>query len=62
VSRPLLLKLLEDGTIASRQLPGGHRKIARADLNAYQAKKVTRRRLLAEAMNEVVTAGEYLPE
>jgi excisionase family DNA binding protein len=63
VSRPLLLKLLDDGTIASRQLPGGrHRKIARADVDAYQAKKVTRRRLIAEAMNEVVTAGEYLPE
>ncbi len=63
VSHPLLVKLLDDGTIASRQLPGGrHRKIARADVDAYQAKKATRRRLIAEAMNEVVTAGDYLPE
>jgi excisionase family DNA binding protein len=63
VSRPLLVKLLDDGTIPSRQLPGSrHRKIARSDLDAYQAKKSTRRRLIAEAMNEVAAAGEYLPK
>ncbi len=63
VSRPLLVKLLDDGTIPSRQLPGSrHRKIARADLDAYQAKKSTRRHLIAEAMNEVADGGEYLPK
>lgn len=63
VSRPLLVKLLDDGTIASRRLPGSrHRKIARADLDAYQAKKSARRRLIADAMNEVFAAGEYLPK
>ena len=59
ISRPLLVKLLDDGTIPSRQLPGSrHRKVARVDLDAYQKKKSTRRRLIADAMNEVATAGE----
>ncbi len=62
ISRPLLVKLLDDGTIPSRQLPGSrHRKVARVDLDAYQGKKSTRRRLIADAMNEVATAGEYFP-
>jgi excisionase family DNA binding protein len=62
ISRPLLVKLLDDGTIPSRQLPGSrHRKVARVDLDAYQEKKSTRRRLIADAMNQVATAGEYLP-
>jgi hypothetical protein len=57
-----MLVKLDDGTIASRQRPGGRqRMIARADVDAYRAKKATRRRLIAEA-NEVVTAGDYLPE
>jgi excisionase family DNA binding protein len=63
ISRPLLVKLLDDGTISSRQLPGSrHRKVTRADLDAYQEKKSTRRQLIADAMNEVAAAGEYLPK
>jgi excisionase family DNA binding protein len=62
ISRPLLVKLLDDGTIPSRQLPGSrHRKVARVDLDAYQEKKSTRRRLVADAMNQVATSEEYLP-
>ena len=63
ISFPDAVHELSPTQAASRQLPGGrHRKIARADVDAYQAKKATRRRLIAEAMNEVVTAGDYLPE
>lgn len=63
ISRPLLLRLLDDGTIPSRRLPGSrHRKVARADLDAYQAQKTSRRQQIAEAMNEVAAAGEYLPK
>ncbi len=63
ISRPLLVRLLDDGTIPYRRLPGSrHRKVARADLGAYQAKKSTRRQRIAEAMNDVAAAGEYLPK
>lgn len=62
ISRPLLVRLLDAGTIPSRQLPGSrHRKIMRADLDAYQAKKSTGRQRIAESMNNVAAAGEYLP-
>ncbi len=62
ISRPLLVKLLDDGTIPSRRLPGSrHRRIARSDLDSYQQHKSHRGRRLAAAMNEVAEAGEYLP-
>lgn len=63
ISRPLLVKLLDDGAIPSRTLPGSrHRRIAVADLEAYQTGKSRRRRRVASAMNEVADAGLYLPK
>jgi excisionase family DNA binding protein len=63
ISRPLLVKLLDEGTIPSRTLPGSrHRRIAVVDLEAYQARKTGRRRRLAAAMNDVVDAGLYFPQ
>ncbi|WP_131770036.1 helix-turn-helix domain-containing protein [Candidatus Protofrankia californiensis] len=62
ISRPLLVKLLDDGTIPARTLPGSrHRRIAVADLEEYTARKVRRRRTLAAAMNDVAGADLYFP-
>jgi excisionase family DNA binding protein len=63
ISRPLLVKLLDDGTIPARALPGSrHRKIAVADLEAYHQRKNQRRRRIAAAMDDVADSGLYLPE
>jgi excisionase family DNA binding protein len=63
ISRPLLVKLLDDGTIPARTLPGSrHRRVAVAELEAYQTRKSRRRGHLAKAMNEVADAGLYLPQ
>jgi excisionase family DNA binding protein len=63
ISRPLLVKLLDDGVIPARTLPGSHhRRIAVAELEAYQTRKSRRRGHLAKAMNEVADAGLYLPQ
>ncbi|WP_052914604.1 helix-turn-helix domain-containing protein [Protofrankia coriariae] len=62
ISRPLLLKLLDDGTIPARALPGSrHRRVAVADLEEYAARKTKRRRALATAMNDMIDADLYLP-
>ena len=51
VSHTLVVKLLENGTIDSRRVPGDHQpKIAPADLEVYQEKKATGRRLIGEAI------------
>jgi excisionase family DNA binding protein len=63
VSRPLLVKLLDDGTIPARTLPGSrHRRIAVAEIEAYQERKSRRRRRIAAAANELADADLYLPE
>jgi excisionase family DNA binding protein len=63
ISRPLLVKLLDDGTIPARTLPGSrHRRIAVADVEAYHASKTHRRQRLSAAMNEVAETDLYLPE
>ena len=62
ISRPLLVKLLNEGSIPARTLPGSrHRRIATADLEVYQANKAGRRGRLAAAMNEVATAELCFP-
>jgi excisionase family DNA binding protein len=62
ISRPLLVKLLDDGTIPARTLPGSrHRRIAVADLEAYHTHKTRRRRRLTAAMQDVAETGLYLP-
>jgi excisionase family DNA binding protein len=62
ISRPLLVKLLDDGTIPARTLPGSrHRRIAVADLEAYHAHKMRRRRRLTAAMQDVAETDLYLP-
>jgi excisionase family DNA binding protein len=63
ISRPLLVKLLNDGTIPARTLPGSrHRRIAVADLEAYHTHKTRRRRRLAAAMQDVAETNLYLPQ
>lgn len=63
VSRPLLVKLLDDGTIPARNLPGSrHRRVAVTDLEVYLDRKVQRRSRLSAAMNEIAEADLYLPE
>jgi excisionase family DNA binding protein len=63
ISRPLLVKLLDDGTIPARTLPGSrHRRIAVADLEAYQTHKTRRRRRLTAAMQDVAETDLYLPQ
>jgi excisionase family DNA binding protein len=63
ISRPLLVKLLDDGTIPARHLPGSrHRRIAVKDLEAYQNDKSRRRGRLATAMNDIAEADLYLPQ
>jgi excisionase family DNA binding protein len=63
VSRPLLVKLLDDATIPSRTLPGSrHRRIAVADLEEYLTSKGRRRGRLASAMNDVAEADLYFPK
>jgi excisionase family DNA binding protein len=62
ISRPLLVKLLNDGTIPARTLPGSrHRRIAVADLEAYHTLKSRRRRRLTAAMQDVAETDLYLP-
>ncbi|MCE6993461.1 helix-turn-helix domain-containing protein [Saccharothrix sp. S26] len=60
ISRPLLVKLLDDGTIPARTLPGSrHRRISVAALEHYLDRKVNRRARLSAAMNEIADAGLY---
>lgn len=63
ISRPLLLKLLDKGTIPARNKPGSsHRMIAVVDLDAYRDSKDRRRARLSEAMNDVAEEGLYMPQ
>jgi excisionase family DNA binding protein len=63
ISRPLLAKLLDGGTVSAHTLPSSrHRRIAVAELEAYQTRKSRRRGHLAKAMNEVADTGLYLPQ
>jgi excisionase family DNA binding protein len=63
ISRPLLVKLLDDGTIPARRLPGSrHRRITVADLEAYHTHKSRRRRRLTAAMQDVAETDLYLPQ
>ncbi|MEU4766964.1 helix-turn-helix domain-containing protein [Actinosynnema sp. NPDC023794] len=60
ISRPLLVKLLDDGTIPARNLQGSrHRRISVAALESYLDRKVDRRSRLSAAMNEIAEAGLY---
>ena len=62
ISRPLLVKLLDEGIIPARNLPGSrHRRITIAELEAYQTRKTARRKALATAMNEIYKAEHYFP-
>jgi len=59
VSRPTLVKLLEDGEIPYSQ-PGRHRRVKLADLAAYQERaKVRRRSLLREMTRDAEADGLY---
>lgn len=63
ISRPLLVKLLDNGTVPARTLPGSrHRRIAVADLEAYHTHKTRRRRRLTAAMQDVTETDLYLPK
>ncbi len=62
ISRPLLVKLLDDGAIVARTLPGSrHRKIAVVDLDAFVQEKARRRGRLSAAMSRLDEAGIYVP-
>lgn len=62
ISRPLLVRLLDDGAIVARTLPGSrHRKVAVADLDAYAQAKARRRGRLSAAMSGLDEAGIYIP-
>lgn len=63
ISRPTLIKLLEDGRIPyekSTDRPGAHRRIKLADLLAYKEhRRGERRETLAELTAEAAEAGFY---
>lgn len=60
ISRPLLVKLLDDGTIPARTLPGSrHRRISVAAVESYLDRKVNRRARLSAAMNQIAEADLY---
>ncbi|MCA1188365.1 helix-turn-helix domain-containing protein [Saccharopolyspora sp. 6T] len=62
ISRPLLVKLLDAGTIPARNKPGSsHRMISVADLDAYAERKSARQNRLAAAMDDIAEQDLYLP-
>ncbi|GAB2652543.1 hypothetical protein GCM10027271_08350 [Saccharopolyspora gloriosae] len=62
ISRPLLVKLLDRGTIPARNKPGSsHRMIAVADLDAYLENKTSRQNRLSDAMDTIAEQDLYLP-
>lgn len=50
VSRPTVVKLIDDGVLPSRKV-GSHRRITLADLLAYRDDMVTRRRAVLDQMS-----------
>lgn len=63
ISRPTLVKLLEDGEIPYDKVsdrPGAHRRVKLSDVLRYQeSRRRVRRRLLRELTQEAVEAGSY---
>ncbi len=61
ISRPTLVKKLEDGTIAFERTSGGrHRRVRLVDLLNYrEAQRQDRRAALGELTEEAVNAGAY---
>jgi excisionase family DNA binding protein len=57
ISRPTLVKLLEDGEIPFEQ-PGRHRRVRLTDLLAYKERARTRRRDLLDAMTAEASDDE----
>ena len=51
VSRPTVVKLIDDGVLASRKV-GSHRRIPLADLLAYRDDMVARRRAVLDQMSQ----------
>ena len=51
VSRPTVVKLIDDGALASRKV-GSHRRIPLADLLAYRDDMVARRRAVLDQMSQ----------
>ncbi|NLE96853.1 MAG: helix-turn-helix domain-containing protein [Propionibacterium sp.] len=51
ISRPSLVKLLDAGVIPS-QRPGSHRRVRRAEVDAFIASRPTRRTKAMEALHE----------
>jgi excisionase family DNA binding protein len=58
VSRPTLVKILEDGKIPYDQ-PGRHRRLLFTDLLAYQQQHASRRAALDEMTEDASEAGIY---
>jgi excisionase family DNA binding protein len=60
ISRPTLVKLLDDGKIPSARPTGRHRRVRLADVLAYQAQQRQRRRqVLDEIARDSEEAGLY---
>lgn len=63
MSRPALIKLLEDGEIPYEKLsdrPGARRRVKLSDVLAYhERRRHIRRRLLAEMTREGIETGAY---
>lgn len=57
VSRPHVIKLLDDGEIAFHKV-GSHRRMATADVLAYRARRNAKRR---EKLDEIIRISEELP-
>ena len=50
VSRPTVVKLIDDGVLTSRKV-GSHRRITLADLLAYRDDMIARRRAVLDQMS-----------
>ena len=61
ISRPTLVKKLEDGSIAFERTSGGrHRRVRLVDLLQYRdGRRVERRKALLELVSEAQRAGAY---